>query len=714
MNLSRLKKLLIPDDRTLQVQMLALYVANHMANRFLVVFVCFACAGILAQWSPHWFIGLWLLVTVTTSVVSARIYARFEKAMPIVPEAMHTWLWMLGVPRLIFIIAWSSVLLWGWDEAEPTTVYIPFIMLIVTMAVNAATSGPFLPFYFMEIVPKALVMFAMMFGLGGPVNNAVGLLLPLAILFIVRLAFKINATARTLFRQKNELAEALDSLQMANRAKSAFLAMVSHEIRTPLNGIIGLATLLKDTRLTKEQSEYVDTIDYSGTVLQTMMNDILDFSKLESGKLSVEMLSFNPRHLIKGVTDLTRPRAEEKNLRMEYRVDGNVPHIVCSDPLRLRQVILNLVTNAIKFTETGSIVISLSVNKSGALRGEVADTGPGIDKATQGLLFKEFSQADSSTARLYGGTGLGLAICKRIITLLEGKIGLESAPGEGSLFWFEAPLKNVEDAAGAYQPENRHISYEKVNYSLNVLLVDDNHINRQVAKGMLERLGHRVTLAESGDEAIEAVKGYPFRYDLIFMDVQMPGKDGLETTRDIRMLGARYREIPIVALTANTLPADIERCLQAGMVDHVGKPVDAAAMGQAIARHAVQKKEMDEADHGLSEDNIMVSLHSLEKDLGLEYACHFFDEGIKEVRRLYDVLKTMPDDTEVMTLAAHDLKSMSAMIGLREIAQLAHYIQAAAGAGDLGRAAQLIRDMGQIFEPSMRIVEQKRPVPVGK
>lgn len=713
---SRLRRLIYPESGQLKTQLLALYVANHMANRYLVVGVCLACAAIIAQWSPSWFISLWVLITVSTSILSARIYALFEKAMPIAPGSMRKWIWIIGIPRLVFILAWSSVLIWGWDPEQPVTVYVPFIMLIVTMAVNAATSGPFLLFYFMEIIPKTIFMFAVMFELGGPVNHALGFMLPFAILFIIRLAFKINKTALTLLRQKNELAEARDSLEIANRAKSAFLAMVSHEIRTPLNGIIGIASLLKDTRLSREQADYVETISYSGCVLQSMMNDILDFSKLESGKFSVEMLTFDPRKLIKGVIDLMMPRAEEKNLRLSCAIDTSVPAILCSDPLRLRQVLLNLVANAIKFTDEGAVSITVIVKDSKTLRVEVFDTGLGISQDAKANLFKEFSQADSSTARLYGGTGLGLAICKRIVTLLNGRIGAESAPKAGSLFWFEVPLEDTAKAVDIYEPQRPPMPIKLADASLNVLLVDDNHINRQVAKGMLEKMGHIVALAESGDQALDAVRGRPRRFDMIFMDVQMPGKDGLETAREIFALGDEYRALPVIALTANTSQADIDRCLDAGMVDHVGKPIDAGGLSRAIAAHAAARKPpIGEASCAVAqerdgEDSIINSLRTLENDLGADFAHQFFDAGILEVRKLHAMLVASSEhfETDAIILASHDLKSMSAMIGLKEISRLAYHIQTRMRAGDIEDVKATILSLEAIFETSVRMAEAVR------
>ena len=370
----------------------------------------------------------------------------------------------------------------------------------------------------------------------------------------------------------------------AAQSKSDFLATMSHEIRTPLNGVLGVTQLLIESGLDEERLKLADTIRRSGEILLRLLNDVLDLSKIDSGKMELEQGEFELADLARDGQSLWRPRAAEKSLSLAVRVEDGADARLRGDAVRIKQILFNLISNAIKFTDEGSVDAELRLVTIGPertiLRGVVRDTGCGVAKANQDKLFAAFTQADASTTRRFGGTGLGLTICQRLVNLMGGTIGFESEEGVGSRFWFELPIQRLAPLAARAQPSARPSTIAPIERAPRILLAEDNPINQHVARGFLKLRGWDCELAKDGVAALKAVCAQA--YDLVLMDVHMPIMDGLEAARRIRAVKGPASTTPIVALTANAMRGDEARCLEAGMDGYVAKPITKDAFFAAI------------------------------------------------------------------------------------------------------------------------------------
>ena len=508
----------------------------------------------------------------------------------------------------------------------------------------------------------------------------------------------------------NEMRLAKEQAEKASRAKSEFVSRMSHELRTPLNAIIGFADLLEDEPLAESHRNYVNLINSSGRHLMELINAVLDHAKIEAGGLSLERIPFDFPAAIESVKSIVDARASTKGLEFVATIAPNLPHFIVGDPTRLRQILINLLVNAVKFTEHGSVELRIAV-EGGRIVFSVRDTGIGMDAAALSRLFQPFSQADESITRKYGGTGLGLLISKELIEAMGGQIEVESAPGIGTAFWFWLPLTVAEMQTRPVPATNSRAATGENDLATlvggRILLVDDNRVNQKVAGAMLKRLGLEYTCADNGEEALEKLAGMPFA--LVLMDMEMPGMDGIAATQAYRAreAAAGTPRLPIVAMTANALAEDRQRCLDAGMDGYIAKPVNLNTLQGEIRRLF----SGDGAAEAVASPLTAVAFDrqtALDRmDGDEEILAQVAEAFVTDLPNCLGEIETAlaNRDFPTLTRGAHTMKGLFATFGAKNAETVARELEQAAHAGNQTTCETLtpeIRRLGEALAAALR------------
>ncbi len=622
--------------------------------------------------------------------------------------------------KVIYLVPWLVLLFWPFitqqDGAQLLEYIVKpshdwdrlpgYIFVIFVVASYGSSSGPVPALLLADIgIPALVTAFVTWLNWDVEFTKWIGSAVLLFCVYVYTVGKKMFVSTMQVIDSKIQMAASARRADEANRAKSSFLALMSHEIRTPMTGIFGMLDFLKDTKLDAEQRDFRH---HHQRLLENPAQHAqrrAGLSKVESGKLNISAINFDFHGMLNNSARVMRQTAEDKGVALVLSIGKDVPQRMRGDPHRLQQIVVNLLNNAVKFTEKGEVTLRAAYMMDGkqpVLRVEVQDTGIGISRENMAKLFSAFSQADDSIARKYGGSGLGLSIARKLIELMGGKIHATSVEGKGSTFALDIPYSPPLAGAEEDDPEtaDAHSAPQEI------LVVEDNAVSQRIVIKMLTQKGHRVTAVGNGDDAIKAVKEKDF--NLVFMDVNMPGRNGLETTRAIREMGGKFEKLPIIGLTANIMEDFVRKCYDAGMMAHVPKPFSPKSLYDAVALVAKGGAPVPEAAVVTTKKTMRETLVIVRDGLGIDYMRSMVASNLKETERLHDLVRdeAAKNRLDKMSDAAHDLKSISGLIGMIETSALAALIEADGLKADDKRLHGLLERLDSEIERETRDAER--------
>lgn len=662
--------------------LLQIYVKNHLSVFYLPVLVAIIFLwgrSYLNGYPPFEELKMAALLLGTSAIFFIRqrfLYNRILASHDDEHQSESKFVLVLILNKLGYILPWLLIVFWPFKTDYVFDHILGFVFVFLSIGAYVALSTSHKKLFLFDIgvpvIAACIILFVNKGSIEIPYISS-GLLLFTA--YAVFIGNKLHKSSIDLVTTNAQLARAAAEAKDANMAKSDFLSMISHEIRTPMHGIISTVEHLYESDLDKDQHKSLQVITRCSDTLLAMLNDVLDISKIEAKKVEIDNIDFNVHDLTKDISEIVQYSAQEKDIELKTSIDQSVPQFIRADKVKIQQILINFLNNAIKFTEEGSVTLEAKITNNGQdIYFSVTDTGIGISDENKEKLFDRFVQADISVTRRFGGTGLGLSISKAFVELMDGSIGVDSEKGKGSTFWFHIPL--VVSSADSLVQDVKVKSDVSIRGTA-ILVAEDNTINQKSVERILIQAGCKVVMVENGQQLLEEVEKDSF--DLILMDMNMPVLDGIMATKELKNHdNKKIRNIPVVGLTAATEDRMLSAFYDSGIVDHISKPFKKKDLIKILAKN-LGIDSITTKDSGHTSKTIRSKLNEIKEDFGVEFFNSFVKDSLDEIERLHRLIKDMAGkkDYKALSSYAHDLCAVAGNIGMKESYEVAKVLEQA-------------------------------------